>query len=1285
MSGPYLGNFLDNATVTFPWDSNDSDGASATRTTDGTVYVQKVGALASSSATAATITKANPGVVTDTAHGLENGDEVFFYNLTEMTEVNQTIQTVANKATDTFEIENTSGHGAAETTGGAWIQVNAADVTDSEDYKGATGSHLVAIDMSADNYFTTGADYFVYLNASTIDTQVVNAVLASFSVENRFNEVDLTHIMGTILTEGGAGRLAAALIKLLDVATPVLTSASVNQTGDNFPTTGYAGGHLWVDTNASNTNTVDYVDGTADNPVSTWGAALTLSASLGIKRFRIINGSSITLSANSDNYTLCGDAWTLALGGQSFSGGHVTGPEVSGVCTGATAPEFDHCHFINATVPPSRMKDCGFGGTLTMGSAGAFYFDGCYSMIAGTSTPILDFGSGLNASQANFRHYSGGLDIRYMGAGTGTYRMSLEGDGQLIINANCSATSTIVIRGHFTVTNNASGITIVYEDSYARLGAPAGASVSADIADVRTELGKIANVGASVNAGAESYTLTTGTQASGTYTSTLALDDTYHQHTDDGGTLELYYQFDVGGDGVANSVTFTGRINGSNDDMDIWAYNWGTPGWDQIGVFAGKNQSSDDVNTYTLFTSHTGTGANLGKVRIRFYQTGLTTANLYVDQVYLSYSVVHRTVGYAGGAIWVDTNASNTNTESFVDGTADNPVSTWAAALTLSTNLNLNRFQIANGSAITLSGNSDNYFIEGQGYTLALGGQSVDALFCFGGSVSGTGTATNHPVFEDCPIGNVTLPPSIMRRCFLSGTITNSGTGDWFINHCMSRVAGSAAPVFDFGTAVGNTNLHMRLYSGGIQLESMGDTGTDVASIEGQGQIIEGTCAGGAVTVRGLFTISGITNITLSDDGRLDTEQVFKEALKAHYQVSGELYFFASTGADGNDGLRPSTAKKQPGVLCGSLNKGDAMLVLDNIDIIGNNLDMVRGTHLYGLGTDESVLYSNDIDWELANDAGGVPMVMPHTGCRFKNLTIRADRQDSYHVVPFGSKVQGALTDVQLENVNLFGQRYGFFLQENAAYDGEITFISCRLRGAIPMYLRASRWRVHTRNCEFMMKHAMGGYIAGWGWRGALVSFGGVWDDRDSTIIGRFQNMTGLGDYRENTDMPIGVLVDEDSSHNSGTPRVFLDGTEINVINDGTANARSIDNSFVNVVTSDVAVVVVSGVDYDTSIENGAIVNVPADNVWAVTARALTDKDGFGLAADGLDTLPTTEPTSGADAKSSVLKQLLWLVRRMMAGEMTDTTIVVRKADGTTISTQAISDVSGTQTVGEPV
>lgn len=48
--------------------------------------------------------------------------------------------------------------------------------------------------------------------------------------------VDLTHIMGTILTEGGAGRLAAAFIKLLDVATPLLVASDVMRGTDGANT-----------------------------------------------------------------------------------------------------------------------------------------------------------------------------------------------------------------------------------------------------------------------------------------------------------------------------------------------------------------------------------------------------------------------------------------------------------------------------------------------------------------------------------------------------------------------------------------------------------------------------------------------------------------------------------------------------------------------------------------------------------------------------------------------------------------------------------------------------------------------------------------------------------------------------------------------------------------------------------------------------------------------------------------------------------------------------------------
>ena len=61
-----------------------------------------------------------------------------------------------------------------------------AGVTDTEDFDSVTGLHACTIDLSADAFYATGANYTVVLSAATIDGQIVNAVLAHFSVENRY-------------------------------------------------------------------------------------------------------------------------------------------------------------------------------------------------------------------------------------------------------------------------------------------------------------------------------------------------------------------------------------------------------------------------------------------------------------------------------------------------------------------------------------------------------------------------------------------------------------------------------------------------------------------------------------------------------------------------------------------------------------------------------------------------------------------------------------------------------------------------------------------------------------------------------------------------------------------------------------------------------------------------------------------------------------------------------------------------------------------------------------------
>jgi len=106
----YLGDFVEDATVHFIWDTVDGGGASVTRATNGTVAVYK-----------------------------DNG-----------------------------------------------VTQSTAGVTDIEDFDGVTGIHACTIDLSADAFYATGSNYTVVLTGAVIDGETVNAVLAHFSIQNRY-------------------------------------------------------------------------------------------------------------------------------------------------------------------------------------------------------------------------------------------------------------------------------------------------------------------------------------------------------------------------------------------------------------------------------------------------------------------------------------------------------------------------------------------------------------------------------------------------------------------------------------------------------------------------------------------------------------------------------------------------------------------------------------------------------------------------------------------------------------------------------------------------------------------------------------------------------------------------------------------------------------------------------------------------------------------------------------------------------------------------------------------
>jgi len=152
--GPYLGDFKEDAIFYHMWDTNDKNGASITRSVDGTIHIYK-----------------------------------------------------------------NDGSGTEVTTG----------ITNTEDFDSVVGVHMIKVDLD-DAFYATGNDYHIVLKAATIDTETpVNSVLASFSIENRFDEVDLVKINGALTS----GNNADLKLKTLDVQNSGGTAVIMKSTGSN--------------------------------------------------------------------------------------------------------------------------------------------------------------------------------------------------------------------------------------------------------------------------------------------------------------------------------------------------------------------------------------------------------------------------------------------------------------------------------------------------------------------------------------------------------------------------------------------------------------------------------------------------------------------------------------------------------------------------------------------------------------------------------------------------------------------------------------------------------------------------------------------------------------------------------------------------------------------------------------------------------------------------------------------------------------------------------------------
>jgi len=386
----------------------------------------------------------------------------------------------------------------------------------------------------------------------------------------------------------------------------------------------------------------------------------------------------------------------------------------------------------------------------------------------------------------------------------------------------------------------------------------------------------------------------------GTFANLQAEDGSVHSIAHATNDIDWIYGFTVGGGRTAVEVDFAGRLNSANDAMLIQAFDFVGADWETIVQLPGQGGSSNITLIGALLSKHTGTGADLGNVFVRFEADGaMTSPTLTVDKLLVEAVNIGQSVGYANGRIYINTNASNTNTESFVDGTADNPVSTIAAAKTLSTQLGIVDFHVVNGSSFTLAENTDNESYFGDNWTLGLGAQSIAGANFVGATVSGTSTGKNAS-FEDCDVRATSVDESVFLRCQMGSTLTLIATGNYDLVDCSAQLISGSGPVLDLAS-LGGAVMNYRRYSGGLTVNNF--AAGDICGIE--------LVSGGPFTfngVDGTATIKGMasayTDNRTGSNIKLFTTALVKNVLPASNRALSDIEF---NMVDASDFATPKT------------------------------------------------------------------------------------------------------------------------------------------------------------------------------------------------------------------------------------------------------------------------------------------------------------------------------------------------------------------------------------------
>ncbi len=145
-----------------------------------------------------------------------------------------------------------------------------------------------------------------------------------------------------------------------------------------------------------------------------------------------------------------------------------------------------------------------------------------------------------------------------------------------------------------------------------------------------------AGISTAAKASPAGFVITEGVSEANTEDVTHALDGTTHDIEDASPNTDVYYEFNVGTEGVPIDASWHGYTNGNNATVAVYGRDFGNTAWVQIGSIEGEPGSTVITQDFVLTTNLVEVG--VGTVRIRLFSTDAT--KIATDQILVSYTAV---------------------------------------------------------------------------------------------------------------------------------------------------------------------------------------------------------------------------------------------------------------------------------------------------------------------------------------------------------------------------------------------------------------------------------------------------------------------------------------------------------------------------------------------------------------------------------------------------------------------------------------------------------------------